>query len=90
MHTLEMRALQECLREAESGEGETMQNVCYQIAMLQIFNSVLFNTGCAEKKNMLRTILTVPAFSAKLQGCGIFRTYSGRFKGLELGTSVIL
>lgn len=50
MHTLEMRALQECLREAESGEGETVQSVCYQLAMLQIFNGILFNMGCAEKK----------------------------------------
>lgn len=68
---------------------ERLCSVCYQLAMVQIFNSVLFNMGCPEKKKN-KNHLTAPAFSAKQQGCGIFRTYSGRFKELDLGPSVIL
>lgn len=64
MHTLEMRALQECLRDAESGEGEPVKSVCYQLAMLQF--SIAFSlTWAVLKRKKNRNHLTGPAFSAK-------------------------
>lgn len=53
---------------------------------MAIFNSILFTVGSAEKG--IKEHLTVPVFSTKQQGCGIFKTCSGSFKELELGMSI--
>ena len=79
MHTLDIRALEEHLREAESGWGETKLSV--STCLVAVFNSILFTISSATES--LNKHLTIPAFLTKQWECGLFITCSGH----ELVTS---